>query len=117
MSEELRVSPIETRGVAGKKRYAMVVDTRRCIGCMACQVACKQWNEREGEETELVAQLGFQNPATLSSKTYTLISFHEMENPEKPGGLDAAYVMRRCFHCLEPGCVSACRHAPRASRR
>jgi formate dehydrogenase iron-sulfur subunit len=85
-----------------------LIDITNCIGCRACQVACKQWNDKEGEETELSAQLGFQNPATLSSKTYTLISFHEMENPEKPSGLDAAYVMRRCFHCLEPGCVSAC---------
>ena len=41
MSEELRVSATETRGVQGKRRFAMVVDTRRCIGCMACQVACK----------------------------------------------------------------------------
>jgi formate dehydrogenase iron-sulfur subunit len=85
-----------------------LIDITNCIGCRACQVACKQWNEREGEETELVAQLGFQNPASLSAKTYTLISFHELENPQKPSGLDAAYVMRRCFHCLEPGCVSAC---------
>ncbi len=85
-----------------------LIDITNCIGCRACQVACKQWNDREGEETELNAQLGFQNPATLSAKTYTLISFHEMENPEKPSGVDAAYVMRRCFHCLEPGCVSAC---------
>ena len=85
-----------------------LIDITNCIGCRACQVACKQWNEREGEETELLPQLGFQNPATLSSKTYTLISFHEMENPRSPGGLDSAFVMRRCFHCLEPGCVSAC---------
>ena len=85
-----------------------LIDITNCIGCRACQVACKQWNEREGEETELLGQLGFQNPATLSAKTYTLISFHEMENPNKPSGVDAAYVMRRCFHCLEPGCVSAC---------
>ena len=85
-----------------------LIDITNCIGCRACQVACKQWNERDGEETELLAQLGFQNPATLSAKTYTLISFHEMENPKSPGGLDSAFVMRRCFHCLEPGCVSAC---------
>ena len=85
-----------------------LIDITNCIGCRACQVACKQWNERPGEETELEAQLGFQNPATLSAKTYTLISFHELEDPKAPGGIDASYVMRRCFHCLEPGCVSAC---------
>jgi formate dehydrogenase iron-sulfur subunit len=85
-----------------------LIDIANCIGCRACQVACKQWNERDGEQTELLPQLGFQNPATLSAKTYTLISFHEMENPQSPGGLDSAFVMRRCFHCLEPGCVSAC---------
>ncbi len=85
-----------------------LIDITNCIGCRACQVACKQWNENAGEETELLPTLGFQNPATLSSKTYTLISFHEMENPQSPGGLDSAFVMRRCFHCLEPGCVSAC---------
>ena len=61
-----------------------LVDITKCIGCRACQVACKQWNEREGEETELEADLGFQNPAVLSAKTYTLIAFHEMENPAKP---------------------------------
>ena len=54
---------------------ATLIDTTRCIGCRACQVACKQWNDREGEKTEL--QLGgmdFTNPATLSANTYTLIS-------------------------------------------
>ena len=85
-----------------------LIDIANCIGCRACQVACKQWNEREGEETELEPDLGFQNPAVLSAKTYTLIAFHEMENPAKPGGLDSAYVMQRCLHCLEPACVSAC---------
>jgi len=97
-----------TRAAAAGPIRTTLIDVTNCIGCRACQVACKQWNEREGEETELQAQLGFQNPATLSAKTYTLISFHEMENPQKPGGLDSAFVMRRCFHCLEPGCVSAC---------
>jgi formate dehydrogenase iron-sulfur subunit len=87
---------------------ATLIDIANCIGCRACQVACKQWNEREGEETELEPDLFFQNPAVLSAKTYTLIAFHEMENPAKPGGLESAYVMQRCLHCLEPACVSAC---------
>ena len=98
MTEAAAAGPIRTT----------LIDIANCIGCRACQVACKQWNEREGEQTELEADMGFQNPATLSAKTYTLIAFHEMSNPAKPGGLDSAYVMQRCLHCLEPACVSAC---------
>ena len=52
---------------------ATLIDIANCIGCRACQVACKQWNEKDGETTELDDQLGFQNPATLSAKTFTLI--------------------------------------------
>ena len=85
-----------------------LVDINNCIGCRACQVACKQWNDRDGEETLLEDALGFQNPASLSAKTYTLISFHEFENEAAPGGVEAAYAMRRCLHCLEPACVAAC---------
>lgn len=98
MSEAVATGPIRTT----------LIDISNCIGCRACQVACKQWNEREGEATQLEPDLGFQNPAVLSARTYTLIAFHELENPAKPGGLDAAYVMQRCLHCLEPACVSAC---------
>jgi len=97
-----------TNAAAAGQIRATLIDITNCIGCRACQVACKQWNEREGEETELEAQLGFQNPATLSAKTYTLIAFHELDNPQKPGGMDSAFVMQRCLHCLEPACVSAC---------
>ena len=85
-----------------------LIDIANCIGCRACQVACKQWNERDGEVTELQDYFGFQNPATLSAKTYTLISFHELVNENAPGGVDYAFAMRRCLHCLEPACVSAC---------
>ena len=85
-----------------------LVDITKCIGCRACQVACKQWNDRDGERTELQDTLGFQNPAALSAKTYTLITFHELANEQAPGGLDYVFTMRRCLHCLEPACVSAC---------
>jgi formate dehydrogenase iron-sulfur subunit len=85
-----------------------LIDIANCIGCRACQVACKQWNERDGEQTFLESDLGFQNPAALSAKTYTLIAFHETENSASPGGVESAFVMQRCLHCLEPACVSAC---------
>src|SRR3954470_10684125 len=91
----------------GKSRSTLV-DIGKCIGCRACQVACKQWNDRDGESTTLEDTLGFQNPAMLSAKTLTLITFHEMVNDKAAGGVDYAFAMRRCLHCLEPACASAC---------
>jgi formate dehydrogenase iron-sulfur subunit len=87
---------------------ATLVDITKCIGCRSCQVACKQWNDREGEHTELDYNLGFQNPATLSANTLTLITFHELPDEKAPGGLHYLFTMRRCLHCLEPACASAC---------
>jgi formate dehydrogenase iron-sulfur subunit len=98
MSEAVATGPIRTT----------LIDIANCIGCRACQVACKQWNEKDGEATQFESDLGFQNPATLSARTYTLIAFHEFENARKPGGVESAFVMQRCLHCLEPACVSAC---------
>lgn len=87
---------------------ATLIDITKCIGCRACQVACKQWNDRDGENTELQDALGYQNPATLSARTYTLISSHELLDDAAPGGMRYLFSMRRCLHCLEPACVSAC---------
>jgi len=98
MTPQATVIPIKTT----------LIDITKCIGCRACQVACKQWNDREGEQTQLDFNLGFQNPATLSAKTYTLITFHELPDDKAPGGLHYLFTMRRCLHCLEPACASAC---------
>jgi formate dehydrogenase iron-sulfur subunit len=98
MSAAVTPTPIKTT----------LIDITKCIGCRACQVACKQWNDRQGEATELQDYMGFQNPATLSAKTYTLITFHELPDEKAPGGLHYLFTMRRCLHCLEPACASAC---------
>ncbi len=93
-------TPIKTRST--------LVDITNCIGCRACQVACKQWNDRPGEETTLEPDLGFQNPVVLSAKTLTLIKFDEILDEQAPGGLRLVNSMWRCLHCLEPACVSSC---------
>jgi len=85
-----------------------LIDITNCIGCRACQVACKEWNERDGEKTELLPELGYQNPAVLSAKTLTLISFHENADEKSTAGFRQDHVMRRCLHCIDPACVSAC---------
>ena len=30
---------------------SFLVDLTKCTGCRGCQVACKQWNQLEGEKT------------------------------------------------------------------
>jgi formate dehydrogenase iron-sulfur subunit len=97
-----------SRSASTESFKTTLVDITKCIGCRACQVACKQWNDRDGEATEFQWDLGFQNPATLSAKTLTLITFHEVLDEKAPGGLHYLFTMRRCLHCLEPACVSAC---------
>ncbi len=87
---------------------ATLIDVTRCIGCRACQVACKNWNDCEGEQTELLGHLGLQNPASLSADTLTLITSHEIPDENAPGGLLYLFTMQRCLHCMEPACVSAC---------
>jgi formate dehydrogenase iron-sulfur subunit len=100
MMQPAVATPIKTRST--------LVDITKCIGCRACQVACKQWNDRDGEQTQFEADLGFQNPAVLSAKTLTLISYHEIPDEKAPGGLQYLSTMWRCLHCLEPACVSSC---------
>ena len=34
------------------RTLAMFTDTSLCIGCRACQVACKEWNELPSEQPE-----------------------------------------------------------------
>ena len=97
-----------TEAAAATPIKSTLIDITKCIGCRACQVACKQWNDRDGEQTELDWNLGFQNPATLSAKTLTLITYHELPDEKAPGGLHYLFTMRRCLHCLEPACASAC---------
>jgi len=82
---------------------AVLVDLVRCMGCRACQVACKAWNDNPGEIT---ACLGcYDNPPDYSADTWSLIQFSEVEDNNK---LHWIFPKRQCMHCLHPACVSAC---------
>lgn len=87
---------------------ACLVDTTRCVGCRGCQVACKEWNDLEAERTTLRGRDGLQNPPSVSARTFTLVTFHEVRDPAAPGGLRWAFAKRQCMHCLDPACVAAC---------
>ena len=84
---------------------AMLVDTNLCVGCRGCQVACKEWNKLPAEKTEFFGGPGYQNPKHLSAKTWTVITFNDVNDSK---GYDWVFGKRQCFHCNEPGCESVC---------
>jgi formate dehydrogenase iron-sulfur subunit len=83
---------------------AILIDTTKCIGCRACQVACKSWNDLKGGKATFSET--WSNPRFLSSNQYTRIIFREI--PRSDGRLEWHFISRRCMHCLDPACVSAC---------
>ncbi len=83
---------------------AILIDTTKCIGCRACQVACKSWNDLKGRQTAF--RNDWSNPEYESSTLFTRIIFREI--PRTDGGVEWNFISRRCMHCLDPACASAC---------
>src|ERR1051326_451201 len=88
------------------KPKAMIQDNTRCIGCRACMVACKSWNDRPADHTDFFAGDGYQNPRDLDANNYTLITFNEIVTGAQP---DWVFGRQLCMHCEHPACASACR--------
>ena len=57
-----------------------LTDTTVCIGCKACEVACKQWNQLPADGYELTGD-SYDNTEQLSGTTWRHVAF--IENPKK----------------------------------
>jgi len=84
---------------------AVLVDTSRCIGCRACMVACKEWNELPAEHVERTLPGSYQNRDDLTSQTWTVVHFAEQASGDDMRWL---FAKTQCMHCVDPACVSAC---------
>lgn len=82
---------------------AMLIDVTRCIGCRACQVACKSWNDLPGEETTNLGS--YENPPDFSYVTWTRVTFKEVE---RGGKLAWLFRKHQCLHCTDAACVRVC---------
>lgn len=87
-------------------RLGMLIDTSQCVACRGCQVACKQWNDREGWLYSRTRNRGtYENPPDLSPQTWTRIRFIEHEGPD---GFRWLFLKEGCMHCGNPACVTVC---------
>jgi len=87
-------------------RLAMLIDESQCTACRGCQVACKQWNDREGWLYSRTRNHGsYENPPDLSPQTWTRIRFIEHEGPD---GFLWLFLKQGCMHCGNPACVAVC---------
>ena len=87
-------------------------DATLCIGCKACEVACKQWNQLPDDGFNFTG-MSYDNTGALGASTWRHVSFVEREErgPE-PGGADRgmSWLMLSdvCKHCERAGCLESC---------
>jgi formate dehydrogenase iron-sulfur subunit len=97
-------------------------DTSICIGCKACEVACKEWN-LVPEDGLVWTGESYDNTSELNANTWRHVTFVEQRKPLKLEGetatveVDAAadpepmrWLMESdvCKHCTHAGCLDVC---------
>jgi formate dehydrogenase iron-sulfur subunit len=67
-------------------RMGFFTDTSVCIGCKACEVACKEWN-RVPEDGLALTGMSYDNTVGLSADSWRHVAFIEQRRPVTvPGG-------------------------------
>jgi formate dehydrogenase iron-sulfur subunit len=88
-------------------------DTTVCIGCKACEVACKQWNQLP-DDGFVFTGMSFDNTGALGASTWRHVAFVERETGGGGGGSGASdqfawlFSSDVCKHCQRAGCLEAC---------
>jgi formate dehydrogenase iron-sulfur subunit len=101
-------------------RMGFFTDTSVCIGCKACEVACKEWNGVP-EDGLLLTGMSYDNTQGLSASTWRHVAFIEQGReiavspngsapPDGAGRPDLRWLMSSdvCKHCTHAGCLDVC---------
>jgi formate dehydrogenase iron-sulfur subunit len=89
--------------------YGFFTDTSVCIGCKACEVACKQWNMLAGHEP--VFGDGYDNTGDLDEQNWRHVQFIDNVPDQTMGtGQGKAWLMMSdvCKHCQHASCMDVC---------
>ena len=97
------VGPAEAREAKAPLPDAvgLLFDSTRCIGCRACQAACRESNKLPAPPVAANGGI-YDAPQDLSSSTKNIIKAARDARGEP------VYVKAQCMHCVDPACVSAC---------
>jgi formate dehydrogenase iron-sulfur subunit len=113
------------------QRMGFFTDTTTCIGCKACEVACKQWNDLPADGGTLRKGASYDHTGELNASTWRHVRFVELaESATKPvdfatdgvdlvsaaeayqvpfnGFGDWVFMSDVCKHCTHAGCLDAC---------
>jgi len=113
------VRPQEAQRTAGTRiepgrRYGFFTDTTRCIGCKACEVACKEWNALPSDGMSM-SGMSYDNTRALSATTWRQVRFVEQLDASGPGPAEmppyqSHWLMMSdvCKHCANAACLQAC---------
>jgi len=117
------LDPAARAGHAGHPpRMGFFTDTSVCIGCKACEVACKEWNAVPEYGLSLTG-MSYDNTQGLSASTWRHVAFIEQsavttrkrdDAPISGTGAEGAAELRWlmssdvCKHCTEAACLDVC---------
>ena len=104
-------SPDHT-GIPPGEVTAFFTDSTLCIGCKACEVACKEWNGID-EDGLTLSGFSYDNTMALGHSTWRHVKFVEgMPQPglggNAPEQLSWEFSSDVCKHCEVAGCLEAC---------
>lgn len=93
----------------------MLTDTTLCIGCKACEVACKQWNQLPLDNFGWTGH-SYDNTGDLGATTWRHVAFIERisdaegRRPSSLQPFQSNWLMMSdiCKHCVNAGCMQAC---------
>src|SRR5512138_326149 len=78
----------------------MLFDATLCVGCRACQSACKASNKLPADKVEASGGV-YDAPTDLNGTTKNIIKAFEANG-------QSVYMKQQCMHCVDPSCVSVC---------
>ncbi|MBA9007557.1 formate dehydrogenase iron-sulfur subunit [Actinomadura cellulosilytica] len=109
-------------------RMGFFTDTSVCIGCKACEVACKEWNAIPEDGMELTG-MSYDNTVGLGASTWRHVAFIEQRKPvsvgpdtdvlgispqgavtpgREEGELRWLMASDVCKHCTHAACLDVC---------